>query len=181
MKRRLDGRVAISTSSDGTITGISVHIDHGAGLVLTASDSWDMRRELQRTRKRDTIRRLVLTALHGTGEDLEQIYEVGGHLDVHVTTEPDEALPPHLHADQLVNGDRHAAYGNPADNLARIAATWTALLGPRLTTALTAPDIALLMAALKLARQAGHHRVDNLTDAHGYLILLHDLTGKDTP
>ena len=68
-------------------------------------------------------------------------------------------------ADQLINGPRQHAYGHPVDNFGRIAAIWTVLL----ETPITAEQVGLCMAALKLARQVHQPSRDNLVDACGYL------------
>ena len=71
----------------------------------------------------------------------------------------------------LLNGPRQEQYGPPAGSLKRIATLWTAYLGHDVT----AKDVALLMALLKIAREAYHHKEDNLTDAAGYIALAGDL------
>jgi hypothetical protein len=68
----------------------------------------------------------------------------------------------------IVEGPRQACYGHPIDDFAVAAAIWTAILGSRLKTPLTAQDIPLLMIGLKLARQAYAHKHDNLVDIAGY-------------
>ena len=79
-----------------------------------------------------------------------------------------------VEAHQLVNGDRQASYGSPAENFSRIADLWSAYLGK----AVTAKDVAICMALLKLAREANRHKVDNLLDAVGYIALAADVEGK---
>lgn len=51
---------------------------------------------------------------------------------------------------------------------------WTGLLNSKLKPHLqiTASDVALMMAALKLRRQAHRPKDDNLIDAHGYLMCI---------
>lgn len=65
--------------------------------------------------------------------------------------------------------DRQNAYGDAEDSFADIAAVWSIQLGGRLTGPLTAVDVALLMAGLKLCRLKGNptHR-DSLIDLAGY-------------
>lgn len=73
-------------------------------------------------------------------------------------------------AEGLVCGDREDQYGAPADNLQRIANYWNDylydvmkrgdLLGPR--------DVALMMALVKIAREANGHKRDSLVDLAGY-------------
>ena len=71
-------------------------------------------------------------------------------------------------AERLVGGERNTAYGHPADDLARIAQLWTAFLGERLSTPLTARDVAMQMVLLKVAREAHAPKRDNLVDIAGY-------------
>ena len=73
-------------------------------------------------------------------------------------------------ASELVLGDRNADYGNPHPDFAGIALMWSGLLNTILSRHLTAQDVALMMTALKLRREAHKHKDDNLIDAHGYLI-----------
>lgn len=80
-------------------------------------------------------------------------------------------------AEEIVTGDREKTYGSPRKNLDTIAAYWTAHLKARniLTplSSLTFEDVALMMAALKLARLANDPtHEDSLVDACGYLRLL---------
>jgi hypothetical protein len=74
---------------------------------------------------------------------------------------------------RLTHGDRKTSYGDVKIAFARYAKIWSGLLGAKLRENLTASDVALLMAALKLAREMNKQQSDNVTDAHGYLIL-HD-------
>jgi len=76
-----------------------------------------------------------------------------------------------LEANHLVNGDRQADYGSPADSYRDIAKMWTGLLGRKLARDITAEEAALMMVALKLQRQTQRPKRDNLVDAHGYLLV----------
>ena len=67
----------------------------------------------------------------------------------------------------LLTETRQAEYGNPRPNYicaARIATEMTGI-------GLTERDIYLVMAAVKLARNAGQHKRDNLLDAVAYLAM----------
>lgn len=75
-------------------------------------------------------------------------------------------------ANALVNGDRQADYGSPADSYRAMAMLWSGLLGAKLVSPLTAQEAALMMVALKLQREVNKHKTDNLVDAHGYLLVL---------
>ena len=59
---------------------------------------------------------------------------------------------------------RRKAYGQPLDNLTRTAALWAGILGH----SITAEEVALCMAAVKLARECHRHQKDNLVDLAGY-------------
>jgi hypothetical protein len=74
---------------------------------------------------------------------------------------------------RLTHGTRKSSYGDVRLSFARYAKIWSGLLGTKLNEDLTASDVALLMVSLKLAREMNKQQSDNVTDAHGYLIL-HD-------
>lgn len=76
-----------------------------------------------------------------------------------------------LKAHALINGDRQNDYGHPIENLSRTAALWSAYLG----RTVSAKDVAVCMAFVKLAREAGNHKPDNLLDAAGYIGLAADM------
>lgn len=76
------------------------------------------------------------------------------------------------HADkahELVIGDRNADYGSPHPDFAGIALMWSGLLNTKLNAQISAVEVGLMMAALKLRRHAHKPKDDNLIDAHGYL------------
>ena len=77
----------------------------------------------------------------------------------------------------LTHGDRQTSYGDVRVAFARYAKIWSGLLGAKLTEDLTASDVALLMAGLKLAREMNKPQADNVIDAHGYLILHDEIKG----
>ena len=69
-------------------------------------------------------------------------------------------------ARQLISVERQAQYGAPEDNLGRIAALWGAYLGK----SLTAHDVAVMMALVKIGRIASGVTVkDNYVDAVAYM------------
>lgn len=70
-------------------------------------------------------------------------------------------------ADALINGDRQADYGPPAENFARIAAIWSVILGHPVTAA----QVCHCMAGLKLARLVNGRHDDSAIDAAGYIAL----------
>lgn len=68
-------------------------------------------------------------------------------------------------AQRLVHGDRGADYGHPIDDYTRTGRMWGAILG--------IPDIdprtcCLMMAAVKISREANKHKRDNIVDLAGY-------------
>ena len=71
-------------------------------------------------------------------------------------------------ADKIAGEDRSRDYGHPYDNCARIAAMWNTQLAPKLTTDITVREVALMMIALKLAREINSPKRDNLVDIAGY-------------
>jgi hypothetical protein len=76
-------------------------------------------------------------------------------------------------AANLVGGDRAESHGDMLANHHNIAALWNAYLGPRLCncaeSAITARDVALMMALLKIARtKTGTHNEDDYVDLAGY-------------
>lgn len=76
------------------------------------------------------------------------------------------------HADagaRAVLGARNDDYGNPHPDFAGIALMWSGLLNTALSRQITAVEVGLMMAALKLRRHAHKPKDDNLIDAHGYL------------
>jgi hypothetical protein len=75
-------------------------------------------------------------------------------------------------ANALVNGDRQAAYGSPLQSYEAQAKVWSGILADKLTSDLTAEEVVLLLAAMKLRRQAHKPKRDNVVDTHGYLLVL---------
>jgi hypothetical protein len=67
-------------------------------------------------------------------------------------------------AEELINGDRAAAYGNALDNHKNIADLWTAWLGWELTP----EDVVVMMILLKVARLTDGYHEDSVTDIAGY-------------
>lgn len=80
----------------------------------------------------------------------------------------------------MISADRRAAYGEAIDDFTHTAAIWTVILRRKgkLATgaALDAHDVALLMAGLKLSREAHVRGRDNCVDGAGYFALAHQVT-----
>lgn len=74
-------------------------------------------------------------------------------------------------AKKLVYGDRGEAYGHPSIDYGCTADLWRALLKRRYGVDIPiTPDFAcLMMVAVKLSREAGKPKPDNLVDAAGYV------------
>jgi hypothetical protein len=74
-------------------------------------------------------------------------------------------------ANRLVHGDRGAAYGHPADDYQCTVDIWRSMILRRYGVDIPlTPDFGcLMMVAVKLSREAGKPKRDNLTDGAGYL------------
>lgn len=89
-------------------------------------------------------------------------------LRVYDATAPEPPFPKETalqEAQRLVYGDRGASYGHPIDDYTRTGRMWGAILG--------LPDIdprlcALMMAAVKISREAHKPKRDNRVDLGGY-------------
>jgi hypothetical protein len=96
---------------------------------------------------------------------------IGDHLrwiDEHV--EPpikDESIL--SEAERIVNGDRQADYSDPVENFKHIAAIASAIRKKELTS----EDCAVVLMAVKLARENFKHKRDNLVDLAGYTEILY--------
>ena len=77
----------------------------------------------------------------------------------------------------LVLDERCSQYGDPTESFPQIGVLWTTLLATKLSPGerVTGSDVALLMAGLKLVRQAYGHKRDNLIDAIGYLAIVDEI------
>lgn len=87
-------------------------------------------------------------------------------------------IPPHIEADNLVNGARQSTYGHPLDNFDSTANIWSGILYRKLTEAISAEDVAMCMVGVKLSREAYVPKRDNIVDAHGYL-MTHHMVGEE--
>ncbi len=73
-------------------------------------------------------------------------------------------------AQRLVHGDRGAAYGHPSSDYQATVDMWRAMILRRygVDVPLTPDFGCLMMMAVKLSREAGKPKRDNLVDAAGY-------------
>jgi hypothetical protein len=89
----------------------------------------------------------------------------------------DEAL-------RITHVDRNKANGEPEENFSYIAQCWTALLDARgllgSDEGLNAADVARMMVALKLCRDANAPHRDNRVDAIGYTLCLERVESTET-
>jgi hypothetical protein len=73
-------------------------------------------------------------------------------------------------AADLVSGDRAQTHGDMAENFERIGDLWSAYLGKRLDSGLSAVDVGNMMALLKIARTlSGQVNADDFIDGVGYI------------
>ena len=72
-------------------------------------------------------------------------------------------------AERIVNGDRQADYSDPVENFKHISAIASAIR----KKGLSPTDCAIVMIAVKLARENYKHKRDNLVDLAGYVEILH--------
>lgn len=78
-------------------------------------------------------------------------------------------------ADKLIHGPRRASYGPVKESFTRVAKTWSAIKNVDFTP----QDVALMMVAFKICREANSHSQDNLDDICGYTALLEELYDQD--
>ena len=74
-------------------------------------------------------------------------------------------------ADKLINGDRKEDYGDVRESFERIAKLWSVVLGIEVTS----KQVNLCMMQLKMSREIGKHKRDNLVDICGYAALVDKL------
>jgi hypothetical protein len=67
-------------------------------------------------------------------------------------------------AQKLITGDRNRDYDHPLDNFDRIAKGWEVIFD----VPVTAEQVGLAMAWVKIAREVYSHKRDNLVDGAGY-------------
>lgn len=72
----------------------------------------------------------------------------------------------------LINGDRERDYGSPSENFGRIASGWAVILNQDVS----AEQVALCMAWLKLARLVNGPHLDGYIDAAAYMALAGELS-----
>ena len=68
-------------------------------------------------------------------------------------------------ADRLVSGDRQSAYGHPFEDFTRTGKLWAPILD---VPEVTAEQVALCMAALKISRLCHRYKRDSAVDLAGY-------------
>ncbi len=82
-------------------------------------------------------------------------------------------------AKAIINGERNDRYGAPEDSFELIGTYWGIYLASVKYSVFSSPikpkDVAMMMALMKVAREAHQGRADNLIDAVAYLALAGDL------
>ena len=85
-----------------------------------------------------------------------------------------------LEAADLVTGPRNGAYGDIYENHANIAAFWSDYLGMDDGAEITARDVALMMALMKIARSiTGQFNPDHYVDLAGYAGCAGEIASKE--
>lgn len=74
-------------------------------------------------------------------------------------------------AQEIIEGPRRDSYGPVEQSFRRHALSWTAILLPKLKADITPREAALMMAALKINREANAPHRDNRVDGIGYWLL----------
>jgi hypothetical protein len=83
----------------------------------------------------------------------------------------------HLAA-ELITGSRAEQHGAAKETHGNIAALWSAYLH----TSITARDVALMMALLKIARtKTGTFNLDDFVDAAGYVSIAAEIADRNAP
>ena len=78
-------------------------------------------------------------------------------------------------AERIVNGDRQADYSDPVANFKHIAEIASAISKENLSPT----TCAIVMIAVKLARESYKHKRDNLVDLAGYVEILHRIKDNE--
>ena len=74
-------------------------------------------------------------------------------------------------ANKLIHSDRNKTYGEPAENMKRIADFWTIYLGTQIR-----PDqVPVMMTLTKIARLMNELHEDGFTDSIGYMAIAGEL------
>ncbi len=81
-------------------------------------------------------------------------------------------------AQEIITLGRDIYAGEPERNQEKIGDIWTTLLKDKLKpdVEITGADVCLMMIGLKLVREVGKHKQDNIDDILGYGILLDKVT-----
>lgn len=74
---------------------------------------------------------------------------------------------------RMVDEDRYEQYGDPKENLSRIAGMWSSYMN----VDITAEDVAMMMVMVKISRSKNSYSRDNAVDGVAYL-LIHDAMAR---
>ena len=80
-------------------------------------------------------------------------------------------------AERIVNGDRQADYSDPVANFKHISAIASSISKENLSPT----TCAIVMIAVKLARENHKHKRDNLVDLAGYVEILNRIKESEVP
>jgi Domain of unknown function (DUF6378) len=80
-------------------------------------------------------------------------------------------------AHDIIHGDREKDYGHPKDNFQRIADRWRQ--HPKVSNDITAEDVTVMMADVKMARAMNTPTFDTMLDIAGYMGCWDRIQSKD--
>jgi uncharacterized protein DUF6378 len=81
-------------------------------------------------------------------------------------------------AGELVGGDRAKTHGDKHRNFSNIAALWNAYLAGNQDREISASDVGMMMALLKIARtKSGEINPDDFVDSIGYIACAGEIAG----
>ena len=110
-------------------------------------------------------------------DQLPKHFSGGGGAGLKVSKPAGQIL---LQAAEAVNGPRDRTHGDKVQNHQNIADHWNAYLAGRLDRPLSARDVALMMAELKIARtKLGEHNLDDYIDGAGYMGCAGEIAEKE--
>lgn len=112
------------------------------------------------------------------GARLEHLVAIETGMEVFYADDAEVGNPPELQASYLVrNGERQKVYGHPRRDFNRTALMWSGILGVEVT----AHDVALMMAALKISRlKSTPEHADSVVDLIGYVVAYDRLKETDS-
>jgi hypothetical protein len=110
------------------------------------------------------------------GEPRSTLAGANHHFRAHVPSAPQLERDVLDRGRAITRGERNLDYGPPERNLAAIAAVWNATVLRECPFDLTARDVSLMLAGLKLVRASARINDDDLPDLAGYVLLADEAT-----